>query len=378
MNLAFAASDPGTVGIEWEVGLVDRTTLELTPAASRVLGALADPTSGPIRREYLTSMVELVTGVHTRVSDAVAELADLLGRLRGLLGDDVVPIGVGTHPTSRASAQEHFDVPRYRVVAEDNGWWGRQMVTLGTHVHVGVAHRDQALPITTGLAPFCPFFIALSGSSPYWQGEDTGFASNRTMLFQQLHTNGLPVAMETWDEFAAYASSLEEVGMITAMGEIRWDIRPSGFGTVENRLADSVPTLAELGAVAALTQCAASWLADQLDEGRPLPWQPSWFLQENKWRAARYGLDAHIITTDPAHRVQPLRDRLLTWLDRFEPYARRHGCEAELAWCETLLSVGASCARQRAALAASSDFKDVTRLLIAETGAEAPTRVATD
>ncbi len=377
MKLAFAASDPGTIGIEWEVGLVDSTTLELTPAASRVLDAVADPTSGPIRREYLTSMVELVTGVHTRVSDAVADLADLLGQLRGLLGDDVLPIGAGTHPTSMAMEQTHFDVERYRVVAERNGWWGRRMVTQGTHVHVGVAHVAKALPITTGLATLCPFFIALSGSSPFWQGEETSFASNRTMLFQQLHTNGLPVAMETWDEFAAYASALEEVGMITSMGEIRWDIRPSAFGTVENRLADSVPTLAELGAIAALTQCAASWLADQLDEGRPLLRLPPWFLQENKWRAARYGLDAHIITADATNRVQPLRERLLMWLDRLEPYARRHGCEAELTWCATLLAVGASCTRQRAALATSADFRDVTRLLIAETGADAPTRGAT-
>lgn len=376
MKLAFAASDPGTIGIEWEVALVDSTTLELTPAASRVLEAVADPKTGPIRREYLTSMVELVTGVHTRVADAVAELGDLLGQLRGLLGDDVVPIGAGTHPTSLAREQTHFDVERYQVVADRNGWWGRQMITQGTHVHVGVGHVAKALPITTGLATLCPFFIALSGSSPFWQGEDTSFASNRTMLFQQLHTNGLPVAMESWDEFSAYASSLEEVGMITSMSEIRWDVRPSAFGTVENRLADSVPTLAELAAIAALTQCAASWLADQLDEGHPLLRLPAWFLQENKWRAARYGLDADIITTDAAHRVQPLRKRLLMWLDRLEPYARRHACEAELAWCASLLDLGASCTRQRAALAASGNFRDVTRLLIAETGADAPTRTA--
>ena len=372
MKLAFAATDPDTIGVEWELALVDATTLELTPAASRALDAVEDPKSGPIRREYLTSMVELVSGVHTTVADAMADLAGCLATLRGLLGDDVLPVGVGTHPFSLAADQTHFDIPRYHVVADKNGWWGRQMVTMGTHVHVGIDHEAKVLPITTGLATMCPFFIALAGSSPFWEGEDTSFASNRTMLFQQLHTNGLPVPMDTWEEFGRYADDLEAVGMITVMGEIRWDVRPSTFGTVENRLADSVPTLAELGAVAALTQSAAAWLGNELAEGRPLPRLAPWFLQENKWRAARYGMDAEIVTMDPKRRVQPLRERMMFWLEKFEPFARTLGCEAELAFCATLAESGPSYARQRAWLAETGDLRTVVRRLADETGAAAP------
>lgn len=375
MKLAFAATDPATIGVEWELALVDAATGELTPAASTVLGAVADPDKGPIRREYLTCMIELVSGVHREVADAMADLAGSLAEVRQILGDDVLPLGVGIHPFSIASEQTHFDVERYRRVADKNGWWGRQMVTMGTHVHVGVSHEAKVLPITTGLAAMCPFFIALAGSSPYWQGEDTSFASNRTMLFQQLHTNGLPVPMDTWEEFQAYANDLEAVGMISVMGEIRWDVRPSSFGTVENRLGDSVPTFAELGAFTALTQCAAAWLAGELDEGRPLPRLAPWFLQENKWRAARYGMEADIITTDPRARVQPLRDRLLFWLDRFAPFARKLGCEDEFAYCATLAAEGPSYARQRREFARTGDLRSVVRLLADETGAERPSVV---
>lgn len=372
MKLAFAATDPRTIGVEWELALVDATTLELTPAAGRALDAVDDPKGGPIRREYLTSMVELVSGVHTEVGAAMADLAGSLATLRDLLGDEAVPVGIGAHPFSLAADQTHFDVDRYHVVAQRNGWWGRQMITQGTHVHVGVDHEAKVLPITTGLATLCPFFIALAGSSPYWQGEDTLFASNRTMLFQQLQTNGLPVPMETWEEFSAYAADLEEVGMIHAMGEIRWDVRPSTFGTVENRLTDSVPTFAELGAITAFTQAGAAYLANELDEGRPLLKLAPWFLSENKWRAARYGMDAEVITTDPRARVQTLRDRLAVWLERLTPFARKLGCEDELAACWTLAERGPSYARQRAAFEASGDLRDVVRLGIAETGAAAP------
>lgn len=372
MKLAFAATDPATIGVEWELALVDATSLELTPAASRILDAVEDPTKGPIRREYLTSMVELVSGVHREVADAMGDLAGSLSTLRGLLGEDVLPVGVGAHPFSRAADQTHFEIERYQTVSDANGWWGTQMVTMGTHVHVGVDHEAKVLPITNGLATMCPFFIALAGSSPYWEGQDTRFASNRTMLFQQLHTNGLPVAMDSWAEFEAYADSLESVGMISVMGEIRWDVRPSSFGTVENRLADSVPTFAELGAITALTQCAAAWLSAELAEGRPGPRMAPWFLQENKWRAARYGMEADVITTDPTARVRPLRERLLVWLERFAPFARQLGCEAELAYCATLAGQGPSYARQRAEFAASGDLHSVVRLLADETGQTAP------
>lgn len=372
MRFEFGASEPSTIGIEWELALVDPGTLELVPAAQRILDAVDDPKGGPIRREFLTDMIELVTGVHRRVDEAIGDLAGSLARLRGILGDDVALIGAGTHPFSRSDDQQHFDFWRYNTVAEQNAWWGRRMVVFGTHLHVGVDHRDKALPITYGLARFSPYFIALSAGSPFWEGEDTGFASQRIMLFQQLPTNGLPYHVEDWAQFEAYADELESVGMARTPSEIRWDVRPSAFGTVENRVLDSVPTLAELGALTALGQCLAEWMNRELEAGREIGWLPVWFVRENKWRACRYGLDAEIITPSPARRVRSLRDGLTDWLNRLEPIAADLGCGDELAFCDTLARRGPAYVRQRAAFAATGDLREVVRLLTDETGAAHP------
>ena len=372
MRFEFGESPAGTIGIEWELALVDPTTLELVPAAPRVLDEVADPVGGPIRREFLTDMIELVSGVHRRVTDAVADLADSLSEVRRILGSDVVLLGAGTHPFSEAAAQQHFDYPRYNTVAERNAWWGRRMVVFGTHLHVGIDHRDKALPITAGLARFSPYFIALSAGSPFWEGEDTGFASQRLMLFQQLPANGLPFNLDDWAAFEAYADELESVGMAKTPAEIRWDVRPSTFGTVENRLLDSVPSLAELGALTALGQCLTEWMNRELAAGREIGWLPEWFVRENKWRACRYGLDAEIITPNPARRLVPLRDGLTIWLNRLEPIAADLGCAEELAFCDTLAVRGPSYARQRAVFEAGGDVRDVAALIVRETGAPLP------
>jgi len=370
MRFNFVPSGESTIGVEWELALVDAETLELVPRAQTVLDAVDDPKRGPIRREYLTNMIELVTGVHRRVDVAVADLQTSLDRVRTILGDGTLLLGAGVHPISLAEQQHHFDIDRYNVVADRNAYWGRQMSIFGTHIHVGIDHRDKALPITYGLARFSPYFIALTASSPYWHGEDTGYASHRTMLFQQMPTNGLPYPMATWDEFERYATELEEAGMITVPNEIRWDVRPSTFGTVENRMLDSVPTFAELGALTALTQCLVEYMSRELDDGRAIAQLPMWFMKENKWRAARYGLDTEVITPRVGQKLRPMREGILDWLNRLEPIAMSLHCLDELAFIAELLEHGPSYVRQRA----TGGSEAALRQLVHETGAERPER----
>ena len=375
MKVDFAPSARSTVGIEWELALVDLDTLELTPVAEALLHEVGGAEDAPIRKEFLQNMVELVSGAHRIVADAVGDLTTNLAVVqRATAAMGVGLLGSGTHPFSRAADQLPFPGPRYDVVRERTQWWGRQMAICGTHVHVGVDHRDKALPITNGLARFYPFFLALSGSSPFWEGQDSGYVSQRTMMFQQLPTNGLPYPMTQWAEFEAYADELTECGMINVPAEIRWDVRPSPrFGTVENRTPDSVPTLAELGCLAALSQCLAEYIARAFESDQTVEVLPPWLLKENKWRAARYGLDAEVITPHRTRRVRPLRDKLLEWVERLTPIARDLGCEAELRFAETLAARGPSYARQRSVAAASGgDLKSVVRLLLAETGADRP------
>lgn len=371
MKVDFAPSARSTVGIEWELALVDLDTLELTPAAAEVLAAVGGAEDAPIRKEYLQNMIEIVSGVHHRVDEAVADIAGQLDRVRAVTDTlNVGLIGSGTHPFSRSADQLPFAWPRYDVVKERTAWWGRKMAICGTHVHIGVEHRDQALPITNGLARFYPLFLALSASSPFWEGEDTGYASQRTMLFQQLPTNGLPYALENWYEFEVYAEELAECGMINVPGEIRWDVRPSPrFGTVENRTPDAVPTLAELGCLAALTQCLTEYVARAYDADRNVEVLAPWLVKENKWRAARYGLDAEVITPNRTRRVRPLREQLAEWLERLTPVARDLGCDAELGVIDQILSRGAGYERQRrVAASAGGDLRVVVDALLAETG----------
>lgn len=369
MRFEFVPGGKSTIGVEWELALVDADTLELAPRAQRVLDGVDDPKAGPIRREYLTGMIELVTGVHHRVDEAMDELRGHLRTVQNLAGDDTRLLGAGAHPISKAAEQQHFDFWRYNVVADRNGYWGRQMAIFGTHIHVGIDHRDKALPITYGLARFSPYFIALTGSSPFWEGVDSGYASQRTMIFQQLSTNGLPYPMDGWDEFEHYATELEEAGMITAPNEIRWDVRPSTFGTIENRVLDSVPTFAELGAMTALTQCLAEYMSRELDDGRAIARLPMWFMKENKWRAARYGLDTDVVTPRVGQKLRPMREGILDWLNRLEPIAAELHCADELAFINDLVEHGPSYLRQRAA----GGPEQALRQLVDSTGADRPT-----
>lgn len=368
--LSFTPSGRGTLGLEWELFVTDAATGGLAPRASDLLDAVGAVPDGPIVGEYLTTMVELVSGVHATVEDAVGELAGHLRRLseaahaRGL-----AVLAAGSHPFATASDAPVKRSEQYDVVAERNAWWGRQMLICGVHVHVGVPDRDWALPLTHFLAERAPILLALSASSPFFAGEDTGFASQRTMLFQQLPTNGLPPAVHDWPAFERYAADLQRAGMVRRATEIRWDVRPAPrFGTVEVRVADATPTLDELACVGAWAQCLTEWFYRQLDAGaRPEPLAP-WFVRENKWRAARYGLDAAVIPAGPGEPVA-LRDEIGRWLGDLAPVAAELGCTDALAVTTRLLASGTSAERQRARAASGADLATLTRALVAETAA---------
>jgi len=212
-----------------------------------------------------------------------------------------------------------------------------------------------------------PHFLALSASSPFWVGCDTGLASARSKVFEGMPTAGLPYQLSGWERFEEYMETLISTHAIESVREVWWDIRPHpDFGTVEMRVCDGLPTLDEVGAVAALSQCLVEQFDTQLDRGYTLPVPASWVSRENKWRAARYGLDADIVVDDKG-TVRPVRQAITDLLEELEPTARRLECEAELADVERILAVGASYQRQRAVAAASGgDLTAVVDSLLAE------------
>lgn len=371
MKIDFTTSRQSTLGVEWELALVDRDSGELVSKATDVLQGcrerhpeLRDDEEHPhIKQELLLNTVELVTGICTSVAQAKEELADGMAAVR----DVTDPMGIdlfcaGSHPFSTPRDQPVSDKERYAKLIDRTRWWGRQMLIFGVHVHVGIDHRDKALPVLDGLVNHVPHFQALSASSPFWAGEDTGYASQRALMFQQLPTAGLPFQFRNWNEYESYVQDMFTTGVIDSVSEIRWDIRPvAALGTVEMRVCDGLSTLAEVGAVAALTQCLVEEFSQTLDDGGSIPTMPPWHVQENKWRAARYGLDA-IIITDAAGTERLVTDDLLDTLNRLEPTAAKLGCSAELADVENIIRHGAGYQRQRAVAAEhNGDLRAVVR-----------------
>ncbi len=356
MKIEFAQSAQSTLGVEWELALVDGTSGELVSVANEVLRGvsanhpeLQDDDEHPhIKQELLLNTVELVTGVCATVEEAKQDLSRSLAAVREVTD----PLGVevfcaGSHPFSAPRAQQVTDKERYAKLIDRTQWWGKQMVIYGVHVHVGLDHREKALPVVDGLTNYFPHFQALSASSPFWGGEDTGYASQRALMFQQLPTAGLPFHFDDWSGYESYVQDMFTTGVIDAVNEIRWDIRPvSSLGTVEMRVCDGLSTLQDVGAVAALTQCLVHEFSATLDAGGRIPTMQPWHIQENKWRAARYGLDA-VIILDAAGREQLVTEHLVEVLNRLEPVAARLGCSTELADVEEILRRGAGCQRQR-------------------------------
>ena len=349
MQIEFSESERSTVGVEWELALVDASTGDLVQIAKEVLDELStDGDEHPqITHELLLNTVELVSTVHRTVPDAIEDLQGLIGLVREVID----PLGVelmcaGTHPFAQWFDQKVTPNERYDRLLDRTQWWGRQMMIWGIHVHVGIDDRDKALPIVNGLLTYYPHLQALSASSPFWAGANTGYASNRALMFQQLPTAGLPWQFGSWANYEEYVQDLVTTGVVTDHSEVRWDIRPSPkWGTVEMRACDGLSTADEVGAVAALIHCLTDRMSGQLDDGvEPVTLQP-WFVRENKWRAARYGLDAEIITApDGSERL--VSDALRDLIVDLSPTAERLGCLAELETVDVILSKGASYQRQ--------------------------------
>jgi carboxylate-amine ligase len=345
----FPDSPHPTLGVEWEFALVDKHSRDLVNAASELfdlMGQRHEP-EPRLHKELLRNTVELTTGICRTVDDAMSELAEMIDKVRPLADElDVDLYSAGTHPFAAWSRQLLTEGHRYEELIARTQWWGRQMLIWGVHVHVGV-RRDQVIPIVSALLNWYPHLQALSASSPIWAGTDTGYASNRAMMFQQLPTAGLPFQFDTWADFEQYAHDLLKTGVIEVIDEIRWDIRPAPrTGTVEVRVCDGVSTLWEMRALVALTHCLVVDLADRLDRGETLPTMPPWHVQENKWRAARYGLDAWVIL-DAESNERLLLDDLDDLLERLRPVAERLRCADDLELVREIPRRGASYQRQR-------------------------------
>lgn len=351
--------------------LADTATGDLIPRGPELLAALEERTTlerYTVTGELLTNTVELTSGIGDTVAAAVDDIADAIAEVRTYTDPHGIDLlCAGSHPFAQWYDQSVTDKTRYHKLIERTQWWGRNMMIWGIHVHVGVDDVDKVFPIINALAVYLPHLQALSASSPFWAGDRTGYASNRALVFQQLPTAGLPWPLHDWSEFEGYLDDMVKTGVMEDATEVRWDIRPAPrWGTIEVRACDGMSTLPELAAVAALVQVLVEHLSRRLDAGLPLETIQPWFIRENKWRAARYGLEARVIV-DHLGTQRPVVEHLRETLEEVGDIAVELKCARELEGIQTILSDGASYSRQLAiAEAADGDLREVVRHLVGE------------
>jgi glutamate---cysteine ligase / carboxylate-amine ligase len=360
-----------TLGVEWELQLIDAHTRALRQDAREVLAALPELAAGngtpKLRYELMQSTIELATGICSTVAEAKEDLAGTIAQLRRVTSArDMLLTCAGTHPFSNWRDAKMAPVQRYAELVEQMQWLVRRIQLFSVQVHVGLADGSTAIPIINALSRYLPHFLALTASSPYWNGEDTGLASIRAVIFGELPTAGPPHRLSDWKEFEDYMDTLLRAGTIRSIKEVWWDIRPHpDFGTIEIRICDGVPTLREIGMVAALSQCLVQQFSLQIERGYQLPSPPTWVVRDNKWRATRYGLDA-IVITDDSGATAPMRDELYELVRELEPIAERLGCGSELGVVSEVLDQGASYERQRAVTADGGALTEVVDALVTE------------
>jgi len=363
MPTPFVGSPRPTLGVELELSIVDRELGALADAALPVLEELGRPhpegAHPRIKPELYACTVEVITGICDTVADARADLVGAIGEVRALLAPDGLDlVALGMHPFGqwRELTCGHND--RHRRLVEDLQWPVRRLLSHGMHVHVGVRDGDRALAIINRLLTHLPVLLALSASSPYRNGEDTGLASSRIKVMESLPRSGPPPELSDWQEFETVILAMQRGGAISTVRELWWDVRPHpSFGTVEVRIFDVPATVSEAMALAALTQCLLVWLDRSVGAGEQVERIPDWAFRENKWRATRHGVDAELIV-DREGSTRSVAGLVGQLLETLTPVAAELGCSAELASVADLLA-RPSYARQRAVVGSGGSLVDV-------------------
>jgi glutamate---cysteine ligase / carboxylate-amine ligase len=340
MEHRFGDGPPFTVGIEEEFQLVSEESFGLVPRFDEVAEVAQDER---VRAELMTSVLETATGVHGRVGDAMQEVREIRGRLRDAAARRGALIAsAGTHPFSRWEHQEITDTPRYQGVVEELRWVAEQVAIFGLHVHVAMPSADGAIEVTNALRNHVPELLALSANSPFWQGRDTGLASARSKIFETMPRSGLPPAFRSFAEFAALVGHGVDAGFFDDYTYLWWDVRPHpNLGTVELRAFDAQTRVESVGALAALAQSLVATCAQD-----PARSQPRTLIAENKWRAARYGLEAELVDL-VRDRARPARDAVRELVELVLPAAQQLGCVEELGELDRLCERGGGAEEQR-------------------------------
>ena len=328
-SLYFNASKSPTIGVEVELQILNKDTLDLEQAAPLILDFFNnDP---QVKEELLNSIIEINTTVCNNIQEVRNDLKHKISDVIKVAdNNNLLLLSAGTHPFANYHDQTITNKDRYINFVERMQWPLRRMLITGLHVHIGVESGEKAIAVNNGLIRYIPIMIALSANSPYFEGELSGLVSTRSKIFEGLPSTGIPPYLKNYSEFQKFMRTLQKANTIESIREVWWDVRPHpGYGTVELRSCDSVATLDQMVEIAALTQCLVVGLSNHYDDGTQLPILDSWIVNENKWRAIRYGLDADLIIDDTGNQ-QSIKGVAIDTIERLMNTAKDLGCENEL------------------------------------------------
>ena len=348
---------PYTIGIEEELMILDAQSLELVNA----IESLLEPApSGEIKPELMESVLEVSTDPCPNTAVAGEQLRALRRQVAQTAGTKELAIGsAGTHPFAMWEDQRIVARPRYRDLISALRWVARQELIFGMHVHVRIDDPDKAIHVSNGMRVHVPLLLGLSANSPFWRGGATGLASARTPIFRTFPRVGIPPTYTDWEDYERRIEFMVECKVIEDYTYLWHDVRPHpNFGTIEVRVMDSQTHIEHTLGLAALVQGLVKELCEHFDAGKELSRYPYEMLDENKWLAARHGLDGELVDLPHADRVQSraLARRLL---DRVRDHCRDLGSADDLDAIEDLLERGNGAARQVVVYEANNDLHEV-------------------
>ncbi len=350
-----------TIGTELELQLIERKTLQLTPAAPALLEALEHP---QLTRELFQSMLEVVSGICHDATEARKDIERSLHVIEAYTSKNNLYISsTGNHPMADYNDRIVTDSPRYHYLIDRNKWITLRTAVFGLHVHIAMRNGDDCIAFSNFMVRQLPMLIALSASSPFWRSHDTGLATSRPTVYEAIPTGGIPYLVRNWEEFTLRYNQLIRVKSIESMKDLWWDLRPSpGYGTLEIRICDGPATMAEMEALVAFLHMLALWYNDHrttFDATHPqIP--ERWILRENKWRSVRHGLEALFVEEKSITNI-PLRTHIRNWLKELKPYIEAYHYEAAAETIERILLQGNSSDRQRQIWKETGDLNAVIR-----------------
>ncbi len=362
--ILFHSNDRPTLGIEIELGLVDNHTMALSSSFAKLAEQLPKQHADQYKPELMQCVIEVITGVCETVDDAATDLQQKIAIVEAAADQLDLRLWWGaTHPFSPWREQQVTPDERYLQLVELLQELARRLVTFGLHVHVGVDSGDKAVMICDRILRHLPTLLALTTSSPFWEGRKTGLQSHRSKIMEGLPTAGLPTLMRNWSEYVWLVNHMVDTGFINTIREIWWDVRPHhSFGTVEVRVCDMPGNLEDTLAVAALIQCLVKALSDEIDGGTYQHDCHPMMVRQNKWRATRFGTGAQLVDSY-TYQVVTVAQAVDNLVDKLTPVAANLGCEHHLERCRHIAASPSWADRQLSILAETGSAEEIVRRL---------------